>query len=209
MMSVSEDRQVEEKLLTWKVCRGLHKWVPAVRLILPAFPLSLCVFRFLSDALFHHLSHVLYKSYWIFSGKGMTAFYLTLLPLPISPCHSAIPMLPHASVISFLAGREMFFVLCRWNNGLHVFFFLLTPSMSNVIGFQSRTVSALWMQAAGRWISHVEQPQGNQEETDFSSWNEEFWQCCSYNPTIIYHVCSYLSFFWCIFSALPSLRSEF
>lgn len=47
------------------------------------FPLSLCVSSVMFPfALFHHLFHVLYKSYLIFSLKGMTVFYL--IPFPLS-----------------------------------------------------------------------------------------------------------------------------
>lgn len=61
-------------------------------------------------------------------------------------------------------------------------------------GLPARPSSALWMQAAGSWSSHVEQPQGNQEETDFTSWNEESWHCCPHHPPIIHHLCFYLPF---------------
>lgn len=37
----------------------------------------------------------------------------------------------------------------------------------------ARPSSAVWTQAAGSWSSHVEQPRGNWEETDFTSWNEQ------------------------------------
>lgn len=146
-MSVSEDISGGRggELINWKwgsqgncqVSWGLYKWVPAVTFILSAFPLSVCVFRFLFAALFHHLSHVLYKSYLIFSVKGMTVFYLALFPLPISfpvpssSWHSPIFVLPSITPTHFLAEKETSFVLRRWNNGRHVFFALSLYTLSH------------------------------------------------------------------------------
>lgn len=74
-----------------QVCWRLYKWVLAVTLILSDFPLSLCVFWFLFIALFRHLSHVLYKSYLIFSGKGMTFFISPYFHFPFLPLCRAFP----------------------------------------------------------------------------------------------------------------------